>query len=52
MGFSESEITLGAVANTPERRDLAKRLFYTWRDCFARTIRDIKLNEPVYYSIK
>ncbi len=38
--FDESEITVGPVADTLERRNLAERLLYTWKDCFARTMRD------------
>lgn len=49
--FLESEITIGVVADTPERRDAARRLMYTWRDCFAKTMRDIKPTDLVHHSI-
>ena len=45
--FAESDITIGDAADTSERRDLAKRLFYTWRDCFARTCFDLKATDMI-----
>lgn len=49
--FDESEITVGPVADTLERRDLVKRLLYTWKDCFAKTMRDIHPTDLIHHSI-
>lgn len=49
--FAENEITIGVVADTPERPCAAKRLLYTWKDCFAKTMRDIKPTDLIHHSI-
>lgn len=49
--FSKSEITIGAEADTLERQERAKRLVYTYRDCFASTIREIQATDLVEHSI-
>ena len=49
--FQGSEITIGSEADTLERKILAKRLLYTWRDCFAKTLRDIEPTDLVHHSI-
>ena len=49
--FNESEIPVGPVADTLERMNLAGRLLYAWRDCFAKTMRDIKPTDLIHHSI-
>ena len=49
--FDKSDIRIGDAADTRERRDLAKRLFYTWRGCFARTSFDLKATDMIEHSI-
>lgn len=49
--FEKSQIHLGVQADTPEKRLEAKRLFYTWRDCFAENIRDIRATDLIEHSI-
>ena len=49
--FQQSEITIGEVADTPERQELARRMFYTWREFFARKIRDIKPTDLIEHAI-
>lgn len=36
--FTNSQIHLRVHADTPEKQSKARRLFYTWRDCFAENI--------------
>ncbi len=37
--FSSSGITIGAMANTPERVEKSTGLLYTWRECFLSCVR-------------
>ena len=39
------------MADTPGRLAKAKRLLYTWRDVFARTMRDVKPTDLIHHSI-
>ncbi|KAL8707169.1 MAG: hypothetical protein Q9220_007754 [cf. Caloplaca sp. 1 TL-2023] len=47
----ESGIKIGCMADTPERIEAAQRLLYTWKDCFAKSIRDIKTTDLIEHSI-
>jgi RNase H-like domain found in reverse transcriptase/Integrase zinc binding domain len=49
--FKKSEITVGDIADTPRKQDDARRLFYTWRDCFVERIRDVKPTDLIQHSI-
>ena len=49
--FKESGITIGIMADTPERIQAAKQLAYTWKDCFATSVRDIKTTDLIEHSI-
>ena len=49
--FSGSQITIGDAVDTSERIQLVKHLFYTWRDCFARTCTEIHPTDLVEHSI-
>ena len=49
--FTESEITIGAMADTADRMEKVKRLLYTYRDCFAVSLRDIKPTDLIEHSI-
>ena len=49
--FEKSGITIGPKADTPERVDRARRLVYTYKDCFATTIREIKATDLLEHSI-
>ena len=49
--FRESGITIGIMADTPERIQAAKQLAYTWKDCFATSVRDIKTTDLIKHSI-
>ena len=40
----------GSRADTPERVLRVKRLLYTWKDCFALTLRDIKATDLIEHS--
>ena len=40
--FDGSGITIGSMADTLEKKSLSNRLLYTWRECFAKTLRDVK----------
>jgi len=39
------------MAMTPEQIFQAKRLCYTWRDCFATSIKEIKATDLIEHSI-
>ena len=49
--FEQSEITIGERADTPAKILTAKRLLYTWRDCFAATMREVLPTDMIYHSI-
>lgn len=49
--FTKSQIHLGVQADTPEKQVKAKRLFYTWQECFAKNIRDIRATDIIEHSI-
>lgn len=49
--FNKSGIAIGRYADTAERVVMAKRLAYTYRDCFATTIRDVKATDIIEHSI-
>ena len=39
------------MADTPERVEKAQRLLYTFRECFATSIKDIKPTDLIEHSI-
>lgn len=49
--FDGSGITIGSMADTLEKKSLSKRLLYTWRECFAKTLRDVKPTDLIEHSI-
>lgn len=49
--FSQSQIYLKSHANTQEKQIQVKRLFFTWRDCFAKNIRNIRAKDLMEHSI-
>lgn len=49
--FKASQITIGTKADSPHRIIQAKRLLYTWRDCFAESVRDIAATDLIEHSI-
>lgn len=49
--FDNSGITLGSKADTPTRQAKARRLLYTWRDCFASKMRDVKATDLIHHAI-
>ena len=49
--FEDSGIVIGTGADSPQRVTMAKRLAYTWKDCFAKTVRDIKATDIIEHSI-
>ena len=44
---ASSGITIAAKADTSERVERVQRLLYTWKDCFAAKIRDIKATDVI-----
>ena len=46
-----SEINIGPVLDTTERRNLVKKLLCIWRDCFAKTMRGIYSTDLIHLSI-
>lgn len=40
------------MADTPERVELAQRLVFTWKDCFASSVKDIKSTDLIEHSIE
>jgi len=49
--FTENDITIGVKADTPAKIALAKQLLYTWRDCFARSVREIQPTDLIEHTI-
>lgn len=49
--FDDSGITIGSMANTVEKQNLGKRLLYTWRECFAKTLTNVKPTDFIEHSI-
>lgn len=49
--FNKSGITIGPMADTPERQALVRRLCYTWHDCFVESLNDIRSTDLVEHSI-
>lgn len=49
--FNKSGITIGLMADTPERQALVKRLCYTWHDCFVESLNDIRSTDLVEHFI-
>lgn len=47
----ESQITIGPKADTIERLRKIKRLLYTYRDCFAESVKDVKATDLIEHSI-
>lgn len=39
------------MADKVEKQNLSKRLLYTWRKCFAKTLREVKPTNLIQYSI-
>lgn len=39
------------MADTKARRANVRRLLYTWRDCFAKSVRDIRATDLIEHSI-
>lgn len=50
--FASSGITIGIMADTNDRVKKAKPLVYTWRDCFATSLKDIKTTDLIEHSIE
>lgn len=49
--FDKSHITIGEAAETEDQRRQAKRLLYTWKDCFATSLLDMKPTDLVQHTI-
>ena len=49
--FTDLGITLGDMALTLEQKDMRKRLFYIWKDYFAKTIHKIKPTDLIKHLI-
>ncbi len=49
--FNASGITIGEMADTPQRVRKTKQLLYTWKDCFATSVRDIQATDLIEHSI-
>ena len=49
--FNESGISIGSKVETAEQRSRARRLLYTWKDCFAATVQEIQPTDLIEHSI-
>ncbi|SLM37531.1 Retrotransposon gag domain [Lasallia pustulata] len=49
--FKHSGITIGPKAETPTQQSQVKCLLYTWKDCFAVTVREIQPTDLIEHSI-
>lgn len=46
-----NKIFIRPKADTPNRVKKAQRLVYTWRDCFAKSVKDIQVTDLLEHSI-
>ena len=49
--YESSKIQTGPIADTPRRVAKAKRLFYTWKGCFAENVCDVKATNLIEHFI-
>lgn len=49
--FLESKITIGSVADTETKQLQARRLLYTWKDRFVKSLKEIKPTDLICHSI-
>ena len=49
--FENSGITIGGIADSPERQAKARRLFYSVRDCFVKYMKDVKPTDLIEHTI-
>jgi hypothetical protein len=50
--FNVSSIIIEFVAKTSKQKAKARRLFYTWRDCFVMKMTNIKITDLMKHSIE
>lgn len=50
--FEKTGIILGDAADSPEHQDQARRLAYTWKDCFALSLDEIKTTDLVSHTVE
>ena len=49
--FMASEITIRSMPDDLKRVDSARRLLYTGKDCFVKTMRDVRPTDLIEHSI-
>lgn len=49
--FENSGIIIDSIADKRKKQNLNKRLLYTWRECFAKMLRDVKPTDLIKHSI-
>lgn len=49
--FDNSDIKIGSMADTLDKQNLSKRLLYTWREYFAKTLKDVQSTDFIEHSI-
>ena len=40
--FNKSEITINIIADTIEKVQIIQRMLFTWKNCFAKNLREIR----------
>ena len=50
--FEQSEITIGKIADSPEKIALVKRLLYTWKDAFIKKLEELTGSTLVEHTIE
>lgn len=48
---ANSGITVGKMAVTEDQVNKARRLLYTWKDCFAFNLRELRATDLIYHTI-
>jgi len=46
-----SKITVGSIADTAERREYAKRILFTWKDCFITKLSELRATDLIEHTI-
>lgn len=49
--WTSSGIVVGPKANAPDQVEKAKRIIYTWKNCFAESVKDVRATDLLEHSI-
>ena len=49
--FNKSRITIGIIADTIEKIQMIQRMLFTWKNCFARNLKEIRATNLIQHTI-